>query len=185
MSRPRKEQEVADEVKELLSQSSEEENNENNLKEENEDTKKEEHFDIVNKIADLNKNFNEIDEYFNNLSSFQSQNDEYLSDLLHYVETHEFTQASALKFLSLLKEKRLKRRKLNNDYEIKKAFDSGRNRFTFYEQREMFMNSIYKKERELSHSYNPRQVSFEEIDQLIAVKRGRKTKEDSENLVEV
>ena len=113
------------------------------------------------------------------ISSYQSQNDEYISDLLHYMEVNEFTQASALKFVKLLKEKRIKRRTLNNDWEIKRVFDSGRQRFSAgTDQREMFMSSLYKKEKELSYPYNPRQVNFDEIDQLIAVKRGRKAKEE-------
>lgn len=170
------------------------ENNENEVS--NEDTlsreemikeemeiKKEEpkHFEIIEKIRDIEKNFNEVDEYFDNISSYQSQNDEYISDLLHYMEVNEFTQASALKFVKLLKEKRLKRRTLNNDWEIKRVFDSGRQRFSAgVDQRNMFMASLYKKERELSHPYNPRQVEFDEIDQLISVKRGRKSKKEKE-----
>lgn len=182
--------EVADEVKELLGENvdneteneedlsvvvNEEETDIEEMETENEEPK---HFEIIEKIKNIEKYFNEIDEYFDNISSYQSQNDEYISDLLHYMEQHEFTQASALKFINLLKEKRLRRRTLNNDYEIKRVFDSGRNRFAMYNSREMFMASLYKKERELSHPYNPRQVEFEEIDQLISVKRGRKSKEE-------
>ena len=139
------------------------------------------HFEIIEKIKKIETYFNEIDEYFDNISSYQSQNDEYISDLLHYMEVNEFTQASALKFVKLLKEKRIKRRTLNNDWEIKRVFDSGRQRFSAgTDQREMFMSSLYKKEKELSYPYNPRQVSFDEIDQLIAVKRGRKSKKEEE-----
>lgn len=181
--------EVADEVKELLGQTDNETENEEDLsvivneeetdieemETENEEPK---HFEIIEKIKNIEKYFNEIDEYFDNISSYQSQNDEYISDLLHYMEQHEFTQASALKFINLLKEKRLKRRTLNNDYEIKRVFDSGRQRFAMYNSREMFMASLYKKERELSHPYNPRQVPFDEIDHLIEGKRGRKPKEE-------
>lgn len=139
------------------------------------------HFEIIEKIKKIETYFNEIDEYFDNISSYQSQNDEYISDLLHYMEVNEFTQASALKFVKLLKEKRIRRRTLNNDWEIKRVFDSGRQRFSAgTDQREMFMASLYKKEKELSYPYNPRQVNFDEIDQLIAVKRGRKSKKDDE-----
>lgn len=181
--------EIADEVKELLGETDNETENEEDLsvvvneeetdieemETENEEPK---HFEIIEKIKNIEKYFNEIDEYFDNISSYQSQNDEYISDLLHYMEQHEFTQASALKFINLLKEKRLKRRTLNNDYEIKRVFDSGRQRFAMYNSREMFMASLYKKERELSHPYNPRQVPFDEIDHLIEGKRGRKPKEE-------
>lgn len=187
--------EVADEVKELLRGNidNETENNDNlsiiDNEEDSEDIeemetnndKEEEpkHFEIIEKIKKIETYFNEIDEYFDNISSYQSQNDEYISDLLHYMEVNEFTQASALKFVKLLKEKRIKRRTLNNDWEIKRVFDSGRQRFSAgTDQREMFMSSLYKKEKELSYPYNPRQVSFDEIDQLIAVKRGRKSKKE-------
>jgi len=182
--------EVADEVKELLGETDNETENEEDLSvivnveetdiEEMETENEEEpkHFEIIEKIKNIEKYFNEVDEYFDNISSYQSQNDEYISDLLHYMEVHDFTQASALKFINLLKEKRLRRRTLNNDYEIKRVFDSGRNRFAMYNSREMFMASLYKKERELSHPYNPRQVPFDEIDHLIEGKRGRKPKEE-------
>ena len=198
MPRRKIENEVADEVKELLGENddNETENNDNlsvvvnedsedieEMETENEEEPK--HFEIIEKIKNIEKYFNEVDEYFDNISSYQSQNDEYISDLLHYMEVHEFTQASALKFINLLKEKRLRRRTLNNDYEIKRVFDNGRQRFAMYNSRELFMASLYKKERELSHPYNPRQVGFEEIDQLIAVKRGRKSKTDENELVGV
>lgn len=143
--------------------------------------KENKHFEIIEKIKNIEEYFNEIDDYFDNISAYQSQNDEYISDLLHYMEVSEFTQASALKFVKLLKEKRIKRRTLNNDWEIKRVFDSGRQRFSAgTDQRNMFMASLYKKEKELSYPYNPRQISFEEIDKLIEVKRGRKSKKEEE-----
>ena len=148
--------------------------------------KKDEHFEIIEKIKNIEEYFNEIDDYFDNISVYQSQNDEYLSDLLHYVEVSDFTQASALNFIKLLKEKRQKRRTLNNDWEIKRLFDSGRQRFSAgIDQRNMFMASLYKKEKELSCPYNPRQISFDEITKLISAKKGRKPKieEKEEELV--
>lgn len=151
------------------------------IKEVEEEKEELKHFDIIEKIRNIEKYFNEIDDYFDNISAYQSQNDEYISDLLHYMEVSEFTQASALKFVKLLKEKRIKRRTLNNDWEIKRVFDSGRQRFSAgTDQRNMFMASLYKKEKELSYPYNPRQISFEEIDKLIEVKRGRKSKKEEE-----
>lgn len=151
------------------------------IKEVEEEKEELKHFDIIEKIKNIEKYFNEIDDYFDNISAYQSQNDEYISDLLHYMEVSEFTQASALKFVKLLKEKRIRRRTLNNDWEIKRVFDSGRQRFSAgTDQRNMFMASLYKKEKELSYPYNPRQISFEEIDKLIEVKRGRKSKKEEE-----
>ena len=84
--------EVADEVKELLEENidNETENNDNlsliDNKKNSEDieemeTKNEEepkHFEIIEKIKNIEKYFNEVDEYFDNISSYQSQNDEYI-----------------------------------------------------------------------------------------------------------
>lgn len=190
MGRPKKE-EVADEMEELLQKFQDNtikleevdyDEQEGNVEEKEENIEEEpKHFEIIEKIKKIEKYFNEVDEYFENISSYQSQNDEYLSDLLHYAEQHEFTQVSALKFVNLLREKRIRRRTLNNDWEIKRVFDTGRNRFSMYNQRKMFMASLYKKEKELLYPYNPRQISFEEIDELISVKRSRKSKEKEEN----
>lgn len=197
----KKNNEVSDEMAEILGGNAvemEEESNEDTFSsdeieqaiaeemETNKDREEEpKHFEIIEKIKKIKTYFNEIDEYFDNISSYQSQNDEYISDLLHYMEVNDFTQASALKFVKLLKEKRIRRRTLNNDWEIKRVFDSGRQRFSAgTDQREMFMASLYKKEKELSYPYNPRQVNFDEIDQLIAVKGGRKPKKNDE-LIEV
>ena len=74
--------EVSDEMAELLSKFKE-----NTVKidngqheEEQQESKERKHFDIINKIQKINNDFNEIDEYFENLSSYQSQIDEYISD---------------------------------------------------------------------------------------------------------
>lgn len=174
--------EISAEMEEILSKFKENTVKIDNSQQEEEQQKGKEkkHFDIINKIQKINNDFNEIDEYFENLSSYQSQNDEYISDLLHYMEQHEFTQASALKFINLLKEKRKKRRELKCDWEIKNVFNNGRSRFSNYNQRELFMASLYKKERELSNPYKPRQITFEEIDNIITVKKRKKTKEQEE-----
>lgn len=189
----KKNNEVSDEVAELLGNNAVEMEKEPNrdtfsddkiqqaIAEEMQTNKEPKHFEIIEKIKQIENHFNEVDDYFDSISTYQSQNDEYISDLLHYMEVKEFTQASALKFVKLLKEKRIKRRTLNNDWEIKRVFDNGRQRFSSgADQREVFMASLYKKEKELSYPYNPRQITFDEIDQLISVKRGRKSKKEEE-----
>lgn len=175
----KKELEVGDEVK-LLLEDKKEIDIEKAIEEEMQvkENKENKHFEIIEKIRNIEKYFDEIDEYFENISSYQSENDEYISDLLHFMEQNEFTQASALKFINLLKEKRIKRRTLNYDWEIKRVFDTGRSKFATYNNRKMFMADLYKKEKELLHPYKPRQISFDEIDQLISVKRGRKAKKE-------
>ena len=151
--------------------------NENEIDEKEEEREEIGHLEIINQIEEVRKKFDEIDDYFNNLSSLQSQNDEYIQDLLHYVENHDFTQATALKFVELLKEKRRTRRKLNNDFEIKKQFDMNRNKFALGNQRVMAMASLYKKEKDLNKQYKERVISFSELDELISSKKKKKSEE--------
>jgi len=151
--------------------------NENEIDEKEEEREEIGHLEIINQIEEVRKKFDEIDDYFNNLSFLQSQNDEYIQDLLHYVENHDFTQATALKFVELLKEKRRTRRKLNNDFEIKKQFDMNRNKFALGNQRVMAMASLYKKEKDLNKQYKERVISFSELDELISSKKKKKSEE--------
>ena len=151
--------------------------NENKIDEKEERGEEIEHFEIINQIEEVRQKFDKIDDYFNNLSFLQSQNDEYIQDLLHYVENHDFTQATALKFVELLKEKRRTRRKLNNDFEIKKQFDMNRNKFALGNQRVMAMASLYKKEKDLNKQYKERIISFSELDELISSKKKKKNEE--------
>lgn len=126
-----------------------------------------EHFSLVEQITDINEGLNTLDTYMNSISDLQSQNDLFISDLLHFVEDYEFTPKKALKFVNILKEKRLERRKLNNEWEIKKVYDNGKQRFTYDSQRDIFLNSIYKKEKELKSPYRYRVATQEEIEEMI------------------
>lgn len=57
-----------------------------NGKEENESEN-----EVVSKILEITGKLNEIDEYFDSLSSLQSKVDEELSDLLHFIENDKNT----------------------------------------------------------------------------------------------
>ena len=141
------------------------------------------HFEMVQKIAKINEELNEIDEYFDNLNGSLSEVELYISDLLHYVENNNFTPQQAVKFLNLLKKKRLERRKIKQDIVIKSNFDNIRNKFSFYDQRKIAMTQFFRKEKELMSEYNPRKISVVELKEMITGKRGRKSINANENFV--
>ena len=109
--------EVCDELKELLTSDSiitpKEE------KEEEVVEKEIAYTPIVMQILGINEQLADLDNYFNELPSLQSQIDEELSDLLHYIENNDLTPKQSTKMIKLLKQKRMVRRGLCNDYEIK------------------------------------------------------------------
>lgn len=157
--------EVCDELKELLTSESiitpKEE------KEEEVVEKEITYTPIVMQILGINEQLADLDNYFNELPSLQSQVDEELSDLLHYIENNDLTPKQSTKMIKLLKQKRMVRRGLCNDYEIKKIYNVHKGKMTTDTQRPFFLSEIHKKAKELNSTYKSRQLSDEQIKELI------------------
>lgn len=160
--------EVSNEVEELLKI--------NNETIEEELEPKEKHLKIVNEIVKLSGLYTELESYLGSLSDQLSDLDLFQEDLLHYVEERDFTPTQALKFVNFLKKKRKERRIVKQDMVIRDEFHNKKNRFDVYNQREMFLIDIYKKEKTLQEHYKPRKISFNEIDEIISSKKGKKEK---------
>ena len=165
MSIKAKTMEICDEVKELLASESitipEEE------KEEEVVEKDIVYTPIVMQILGINEQLEDLDNYFNELPNLQSQIDEELSDLLHYIENNDLTPKQSTKMVKLLKQKRMVRRGLCNDYEIKKIYNTHKGKLAIEKQRTFFLSEIYKKAKELNSTYKSRQLSDEQIKELI------------------
>lgn len=132
-----------------------------------EEIKKEDNNNISKQIINITNLLNDLDEYLNEIPNLQSQIDEELSDLYHYIENNELSTKQSLKMIKLIREKRIIRRGLNNDYEMKKTYISNRNKLLVDSQRQFFLTEIYKKNKELSSKYKNRRLTNEEIKNLI------------------
>ena len=118
-------------------------------------------------ILGINEQLADLDDYFNELPNLQSQIDEELSDLLHYIENNDLTPKQSTKMIKLLKQKRMVRRGLCNDYEIKKVYNAHKGKLAIDTQRPFFLSEIHKKAKELNSTYKSRQLSDEQIKELI------------------
>lgn len=157
MARRTNENEISNEIEELLSK-------------DNDNTTQEEEMScsyIVSQILNITQQIENLDDYFNNLSTMQSQIDEELSDLLHYIENNDLTPKQSAKIVKIIKEKRAIRRGLCNDYEIKKVYNAHKGKLTIDTQRQFFLNEIYKKAKELNSKYKNRQLSDDDIKELL------------------
>lgn len=132
-----------------------------------EEIKKEDNNNISKQIINITNLLNDLDEYLNEIPNLQSQIDEELSDLYHYIENNELSAKQSFKMIKLIREKRIIRRGLNNDYEMKKTYISNRNKLLVDSQRQFFLTEIYKKNKELSSKYKNRRLTDEEIKNLI------------------
>ena len=165
MSTKAKTMEVCDEVKELLA--SEGITTPEEEKEEEVVEKEIVYTPIVMQILGINEQLADLDDYFNELPNLQSQIDEELSDLLHYIENNDLTPKQSTKMIKLLKQKRTVRRGLCNDYEIKKVYNAHKGKLAIDTQRPFFLSEIHKKAKELNSTYKSRQLSDEQIKELI------------------
>lgn len=132
-----------------------------------EEIKKEDNNNISKQIINITNLLNDLDEYLNEIPNLQSQIDEELSDLYHYIENNELSAKQSFKMIKLIREKRIIRRGLNNDYEMKKTYISNRNKLLIDSQRQFFLTEIHKKNKELSSKYKNRRLTDEEIKNLI------------------
>lgn len=121
--------------------------------------------EIVSSILEVSSKLDELDKYFEELPSRQSKVDEELSDLLHFIEdiNNKINGKQAIKLIKLIQAKRLERRKLLNDFEVKKVFNENRNKIAYTNQRQFFLNAIYKKNKELNNTYKPRWLDYDTI----------------------
>lgn len=123
--------------------------------------------DITQKIIKIHDELNELDEYFEELPNIQSKKDEEICDLLHYIENNELTPRQSSKMIKLLHQKRLERRNIKNDVEMKRVYNTHKNKIITDTQRPFFLGEIYKKSKELNCEYKNRQLSDEEIKGLL------------------
>lgn len=119
---------------------------------------------IVSQILGVEEMLKDIDDYFNDLPNLQSQVDEELSDLLHYIENNNLSAKECTKMIKLIKQKRLIRRGLCNDYEIKKTYSTHRNKLAVETQRPFFLTEIRKTTKKLNQQYRYRRFGLDAED---------------------
>ena len=128
------------------------------------ETKDEVYSSVISQIESIKEQMDDLDKYFNDLPNKQSQVDEELSDLLHYIENNDLTPKQSLKMIKLIKEKRLIRRGLCNDNEIKRVYNNNRNKLAIDSQRPFFSSEINKKAKELNQQYRYRRFGLDAED---------------------
>ena len=122
---------------------------------------------IVMQILGINEQLEDLDNYFNELPNLQSQIDEELSDLLHYIENNKISILWAYKYIVELKKLRLERRRIKNDMFILGKYSEHKNKIISSGNRQFLMTELYKAEKQLSTPYKNRQYKDEEIEELL------------------
>lgn len=122
--------------------------------------------EILEKIKEANKLLNEVELYFDSVPIQQSKIDSQLSDLYHYIENNNLNAIQSCKIIKQIKLKRQERRKLLNDYELLKTYESNSTKLSNRENRQFLLTELNKTEKRLNNTYKNRIYTEEQFKTL-------------------
>lgn len=124
--------------------------------------------DILEKVLNICKELDAIEDYDNGLSESLSNADSRLSDLYHYIEMNKLKTNQCYRIVQEMRKVLVERRKIKNDIEIMKVLHQNENKILKGSNRPFLMNSIARTNRILAESkYNNRVYSSEELEEVI------------------
>ena len=125
---------------------------------------------VKDKILEVSKLLDEIDEYDNSLSSALSIADSKICDLMHLIEMNTLKTNQCYRIVRELHKLRLERRKIKNDMDLLQVFKTEKNKLINIEYRKFLLNAIYKEDRRQNNAkYNNRVYTEEELKELLGV----------------
>lgn len=123
--------------------------------------------DIKEKIQEVIRILNEIDDYIDTIPNEQSNDDMALSDWYHYIENNRHSTKSAYRIVKHLKEHLKTRRHNKNQWELCRVYKTHINKLINRENREMLMNEIAKRDRELNKPYVYRIYDSDTLNEMV------------------
>lgn len=122
---------------------------------------------VIDKIIETSKILNELDEYKDSLPTLLSNVDSKLSDLYHLIENNSLKTNQCYRVVKEIKKLRIERRKIKNDMELFKTYESDNSKLLNYEYRKFLLNNIKLTNKKLQSTYKNRVYTEEEITQLL------------------
>ena len=138
---------------------------------------------IVEKIANAIATLDEIDGLIKSQPSELQTIDYELSDWYHYIENNEMDDETSVNIIKRIKELRIKRRALKNEYEIETTYQQHKSKLSGDTTRQFLLNEVYKTKKRLEAEYKNRVITDDDILLMIGQekkRRGRPRKEISE-----
>ena len=125
---------------------------------------------VKDKILEVSKLLDEIDEYGDSLPNALSIVDSKICDLMHLIEINTLKTNQCYRIVRELHKLRLERRKIKNNMDLLQVFKTEKNKLINIENRKFLLNAIYKEDRRQNNAkYNNRIYSEEELKELLGV----------------
>ncbi len=138
---------------------------------------------VYEKITQVVKLLDEIDEMINDQSSELQKADYEISDWLHYIENSDIGKENSVKILNKVKELRQTRRTLHREYEIENAYKNNSSKMMGNNTRQLLLAEINKAIKRYDSEYKNRVLTEEDIKAILEPtkkKAGRPKKVEKE-----
>ena len=123
---------------------------------------------ILNKIVEVSKLLDELDDYAIGLSEGLSNVDSKLCDLYHLIENDKLRTKQCYRVVQEIHKLRKERRKIKNDMELINVFNTNKNKLLNIDYRKILLSAIGKEDKKLNNSkYKNRVYTEEEIKELM------------------
>lgn len=126
-----------------------------------------EEFNIKNKVQEVIKILDELEEFENNIPTNQANVDLTISDLYHLLENQKLKTSQCYRFVKKLKEVLDERRKLKERTELIRTFNMHQNKLNNSKNRQMLLSELGKREKQLKSEYKYRILSEEDINEIM------------------
>lgn len=123
--------------------------------------------DIIKNLTKSIELLDEIEEEYERIPNIQSQLDQRLSDIYHFIEFNHLNTSQRYRAVSLLQDLLEERRKTKNDFELLRTFKNIENKLSQKDNRKMLITEIRKREKLLHLEYKYRVYTEEELKEFI------------------
>lgn len=127
--------------------------------------------DVLENIKQSIELLDNVEKYYEELPTLQSNVDCALSDLYHCIENRKLKTDETYRIVKEIRKQRLNRRKLNNDYELLKTFKTHENKLMNSGSRKMLTNEMHKTNNRLNQPYKNRIYTDEKINEILGGKK--------------
>lgn len=129
---------------------------------------------IFEKIKNAVSILDEIDKMIDEQPEELQKIDYELSDLYHYIENKDLTDDVSIKIIKRIKELRIERRSLNNEYSIEKAYKDNSSKMMGTNSRPFLLNILNQTVKNLNCEYKNRVLTEEDIQNLETTEKKRR-----------
>ena len=124
--------------------------------------------DVLEKVIQLNKIMDDLDNFDGSIPDLQQEIDYKVSDLYHYLENTTMDSKKSYRFCKELKKILLERRQIKNNIAISNSYSSQKQKFmSGADNRKIALSAIGKTKKQLESTYKYRIYTEEQIKEIM------------------